>query len=36
MPGVTKKVADLKNVILANIDEKFREFKSNFVIVIKD
>ena len=27
MPAVTRKMADLKNEILAKIDEKFREFQ---------
>ena len=36
MPAVTRKMADLKDEILAKIDEKFREFKSDFVTKIKD
>ena len=36
MPVVTRKIADLRNEILAKIDEKFREFKSNFINEIKD
>ena len=36
MPAVARTVADLKNDILAKIDEKFREFKSDFISEIKD
>ena len=36
MPAVTRKMADLKNEILAKIDEKFLEFKSDFINEIKD
>ena len=36
MPAVTRKMVDLKNAILAKIDEKFREFKSDFINEIKD
>ena len=36
MSAVTGKMADLKNEILAKIDEKFREFKSDFINEIKD
>ena len=36
MPAVTRKLADLKNDILAKIDEKFREFKSDFINETKD
>ena len=36
MPAVARTVADLKNDILAKIDEKFREFKSDFINEIKD
>ena len=36
MPAVTRKMADLKNEILAKIDEKCREFKSDFMNEIKD
>ena len=31
MPVVTRKIADLKNEVLAKIDEKFRNFKSDFI-----
>ena len=36
MPAATRKMTDLKNEILAKIDEKFREFKSDFINEIKD
>ena len=36
MPAVTRKMADLKDEILAKIDEKFREFKCDFITEIKD
>ena len=36
MPAVTRKMDDLKNEILAKVDEKFREFKSDFINEIKD
>ena len=36
MPTVTRNMTDLKNEILAKIDETFREFKSNFINKIKD
>ena len=36
MPAVTGKMVDLKNEILAKVDEKFREFKSDFINEIKD
>ena len=36
MPAVTRKMADLKDKILAKIDKKFREFKSDFITKIKD
>ena len=36
MPAVTRKMTDLKNDILAKIDEKFREFKSDFINELKD
>ena len=36
MPAVTRKMAHLKNGILAKIDKKFREFKSDFINQIKD
>ena len=36
MPAVTRKMAALKDEILAKIDEKFREFKSDFITEIKD
>ena len=36
MPAVTRKMADLKDDILAKIDEKFCEFKSDFITEIKD
>ena len=36
MPAVTRKMVDLKNEILAKVDEKFREFKSDFINEIKD
>ena len=36
MPAATRKMTDLKNEILAKIDEKFREFKSDFLNEIKD
>ena len=36
MTAVTRKMADLKNEILAKIDEKCREFKSDFMNEIKD
>ena len=36
MPAVTRKMADLKNEILAKIYETFREFNSDFINVIKD
>ena len=36
MPAVTRKMADLKNEILAKLDEKFCEFKSDFINEIKD
>ena len=36
MPAVTRKMAHLKNGILAKIDQKFREFKSDFINQIKD
>ena len=35
MPTVTRKMTDLKNEILAKIDEKSWEFKSNFINEIK-
>ena len=36
MPAVTRKMADLKNAILAKIDGKFREFRTDFINEIKD
>ena len=36
MPAVTRKTTDLKNDILAKIDEKLREFKFDFINEIKD
>ena len=36
MPAATRKMANLKNEILAKIYEKFREFKSDFINVNKD
>ena len=36
MPAVTRKMVDLKNEILAKVDEKFREFKSDFINEVKD
>ena len=36
MPAATTKMADLKNEILAKINEKFREFKTDFINEIKD
>ena len=36
MPAVTRKMADLKNEILPKINEKFCEFKSDFINEIKD
>ena len=36
MPAVTRKMVHLKNGILAKIDQKFREFKSDFINQIKD
>ena len=36
MPAVTRKMANLKNEILAKIDEKFRGFKSDLINKIKD
>ena len=36
MPAVTRKMADLENEIIAKIDEKFREFNSDFINEIKD
>ena len=35
MPAVTRKMAHLKNGILAKIDQKFRKFKSDFINQIK-
>ena len=35
MPAATRKMADSKNEILAKIDEKFREFKSDFIKKMK-
>ena len=36
MPAVTRKMANLKNEILAKIDEKFRGFKFDLINKIKD
>ena len=36
MLAATRKMADLKNEILAKIDETFREFKTDFINEIKD
>ena len=36
MPAVTRKTTDLKDKILAKTDEKFREFKCDFITDIKD
>ena len=36
MPAVTRKKANLKNEILAKIDEKFRGFKFDLINKIKD
>ena len=36
MPAVTRKMTDLKNNILAKIEEKFREFKFDFINEVKD
>ena len=36
MPAVTRKMTDLKKQILAKIDKKFCEFKSDFINEIKD
>ena len=36
MPAVTRQMTDLKDEVLAKIDEKFREFNSDFITEIKD
>ena len=36
MPAVTRKMTDLKNDILAKIEEKFREFKFDFINEVKN
>ena len=36
MPALTRKMSDLKDEILAKIEEKFCEFKSDFITEIKD
>ena len=36
MPAVTRKMTDLKNEMLAKIDERCHEFKSDFINEIKD
>ena len=36
MPALTRTMSDLKDEILAKIEEKFREFKSDFITEIKD
>ena len=36
MPAVTRKMTDLKDEILAKIDEKFHQFKCDFITEIKN
>ena len=36
MPAVTRKMADLKDKILSNIDQKFNELKLKFLSKLKD
>ena len=36
MPVVTRKMTDLKEEILAKIDEKFNELKNDFLTEIKE